>query len=97
MTNEMPDWKEKYINLSDDVYYDLKGYQNKTKELQDEVESVRMEAKGWKAEAKELRAALETLCQYVDTSMPAYSTTGESFKQMIIMGIDRMLSNNHEK
>lgn len=51
-----------------------------------------MEAKGWKTEARELRAALDAITQYVNARVCSDSESGEHYKQSIVMGIDRMVN-----
>ena len=92
MTDKSEDGEKKYDKLVDDFYHDLKAYQSKTKELREEVESAKMEAKGWKTEARELRAALETITQYVNARVCSDSESGEHYKQAIVVGIDRMVN-----
>jgi hypothetical protein len=95
MTNEPQHWEEKYNKLVDDFYYDLKAYQLKTKELREEAESARMEAKGWKNEAKELRSALEDISEYLNFNVCSDSMTGDDYRQRIIVAIDHLT--NHLK
>ena len=95
MTNKTQHWEEKYNKLVYDFYYDLKAYQLKTKELREEAESARMEAKGWKNEAKELRSALEDISEYLNFKVCSESMTGDDYRQRIIVAIDHLT--NHLK
>ena len=95
MTNEPEHLEEKDNKLVDDFYYDLKAYQIKTKELREEAESARMEAKGWKNEARELRAALVDISDYLNFKSCSESMTGDDYRQRIIVAIDHLT--NHLK
>lgn len=90
MTNKSEEWEKKYDKLVNDFYSDLKAYQIKTKELREEVESAKMEAKGWKNEAKELRSALEDISEYLNFQRCSDSMTGDDYRQRIIVAIDHL-------
>ena len=83
--------------LVDDFYHDLKAYQSKTKEMREEIESAKMEARGWKTEAKELRSALKDISEYLNFQRCSDSMTGDDYRQRIIVAIDHLTNHLKQK